>query len=413
MRLTDEERAIQAGEWGACAADALSMQIKTGEFFGAERFVPVRNVHMMGTLESMGNAGYAYFQRLVREGAHGRVQFTSNPRCTDPSTAQVLKQDPSLVAREGELFGMQAKLGAMTVNTCINYQTVYQPHFGEHVAWGDTGTVAYANSILGARTNYESGPAALAAALTARTPAYGFHLDEARISTIHVKVRATMRDIADWGALGGAVGRAVTDYWSAPVLEFDELPQASADDLKHLAASAAAHGSLAMFHVVGVTPEAPTLKAALGGRAAQRTIEIGEAEMKAVYASYAPTDDPVELVVFTAPQASLWEMQRLVELLGGRRVNPKTRMIVTTNEINRAEAERLGYIDALERAGALVVTGTCFYIMYPEKFTEAFGWKRVVTNSAKLANNIGGARYKSVLLRTEDCIEAAVRGAFT
>ncbi len=412
MELTEQERAIRGGEWGKSAAEALEMQIKTGEFFGAKRFVPVGNVHMMGTLESMGNAGYAYFEKLVTEGGRARVALTTNPRCTDPLSAPVLKQDPELVERESQLFGFQAQLGAMTVNTCINYQTVYQPHFGEHVAWGDTGTVAYANSVLGARTNYESGPAALAAALTGRTPAYGFHLDEQRLATVHVKVRAKMRDIADWGALGGAVGRAIMDYWSVPVLEFEEPAQPSADDLKHLAASAAAHGSLAMFQIVGVTPEAPTLRAALGDRSARRTIEIGEAEIAAVYASYAPTNDPVELVVFTAPQLSLFELSRLVELLNGRKVNARTRMLVTTNDMNRKEAERLGYIAALEKAGAVVVVGTCWYIMYPEKMTQAFGWTRVVTNSAKLANNIGGAKYKSVLLPTEQCIEAAIRGAF-
>jgi predicted aconitase len=412
LQLTEEEQAIRAGKWGAAAADVLEMQIKTGDFFGAERFVPVRNVHMMGTLESMGDAGYAFFQRLVREGTHASTTLTTNPRCTDPTTTAVLKQDQKLVAQESDLFDLQAKLGGVTVNTCINYQTIYQPHFGEHVAWGDTGTVAYANSILGARTNYESGPAALAAAITGRTPAYGFHLDEQRVGSVHVRVTARMRDVADWGALGGAVGRAVMDYWTVPVLEFAEPVAPSPDDLKHLAASAAAHGSLAMFHIVGITPEAATLEAALGGRRAAKTLEIGEREMQAVYALYPKTNDPVELVVFTAPQLSLFEMRRLVELLGGRKVHPRTRMIVTTNDINFGEAEKLGYIDALGRAGAVVVRGTCWYIMYPEKMREAFGWTRVVTNSAKLANNIGGARYKSVLLPTTECIEAAVKGAF-
>jgi len=412
MKLTDEEQSIRSGAWGAAAAEALEMQIKTGEFFGAERFVEVKNVHMMGTLESMGDAGYAYFQRLVRDGVHARADFTTNPRCTDPVTAPTLHQDPKLVKQETELFEMQAKLGALRVNTCINYQTVYQPHFGEHVAWGDTGTVAYANSILGARTNYESGPAALCAAITGRTPAYGFHLDEQRIGTVHALVSAEMNDVADWGALGGAIGRAVTDYWTTPVIEFTYPVQRSADDLKHLAACAAAHGSLAMFHIVGITPEAPSREAAFAGRRPKRTLEIGKRELDDVYASYPPTNDPVELVVFTAPQLSLFEMRRLVELLAGRRINPNTRMIVTSNEMNIKEAEGLGYIDALKAAGAVVAQGTCWYIMYPERMTEAFGWTRVVTNSAKLANNIGGARYKSVLLPTERCIEAAVRGAF-
>lgn len=388
------------------------MQIKTAEFFGARRFVPVSNVHMMGTLESMGDAGYAFFQRLVDGGTRAKATVTTNPRCTDPTTAPILRQDEKLVDQEGELFGLQARLGAMTVNTCINYQTVYQPHFGEHVAWGDTGTVAYANSILGARSNYESGPAALAAAITARTPAYGFHLDEQRLATVHVRVTAKMSDVADWGALGGAVGRQILDYWTVPVLEFAEPVNPSADDLKHLAASAAAHGSLAMFHVVGVTPEAPTLRASLGGKPAQRTFDVGEREMQEIYQLYSPTDAPLKLIVFTAPQLSLFEIRQLVELLNGRNVRDGVRMIVTTNEMNLLEAERLGYVDALKGAGAVVVQGTCWYIMYPEKMRDAFGWTHVLTNSAKLANNIGGARYRATLLRTPDCIEAAVRGAF-
>ena len=412
MQLTEEENAILAGEFGAGAARALEMQIRTGEFFGAECFVPVRNVHMMGTLESMGDAGYRYFEELVREGTRASVALTTNARCIDPVAAPVLRQDERLVAREGKLVDLQAQLGAMTVNTCINYQTVYQPHLGEHVAWGDTGTVVYANSVLGARTNYESGPAALAASITGRTPAYGFHLDAQRIATVYVRVRANLRDVADWGALGGVIGRAVLDYWTVPVLDFVEAIDPSPDDLKHLAASAAAHGSLAMFHIVGVTPEAPTLEVALGGRPPARTLDVGDAEIAEIYALYPPTDEPVELVVFTAPQLSLFELRRLTELLRGRKIHERTRMLITTNEMIRSEAQRQGFLSDLERAGALVLQGTCWYIMYPERMTEAFGWTRVVTNSAKLANNIGGARYASVLLRTEECVEAAIRGAF-
>lgn len=412
MQLTDEERAIAGGAWGAGAQRALEMQIRTGEFFGAERFVPVRSVHMMGTLEAMGEAGYRYFQGLVAEGTRLRVPITSNPRCVDPDAAAALRQDPEFVAREGELVDFQARLGTINVNTCINYQSVYQPHLKEHVAWGDTGAVCYANSVLGARTNYESGPAALAAGLTGRTPAYGFHLDHQRLASVHVRVRAHLSDIADWGALGAAVGSEVLDYWTVPVLEFDGPVDPSPDELKHLCASAASHGSLAMLQIVGITPEAPTLDAALGGRKAQRTKEIGDAEIAAVYAQYPVTAEPVQLVVFTAPQLSLFELRKVVELLHGRRVADGTRLLITTNELNRGEAERLGYLAALERAGAMILKGTCWYIMSPERMRDSFGWTRVVTNSAKLANIIGGARYAAVLLPTADCIEAAVAGTF-
>ena len=412
MQLTDEERAIAGGEWGQGAQRAFDMQMRTGEFFGAERFVPVRSVHMMGTLEAMGDAGYRYFQDLVAEGTRLHVPITSNPRCVDPEAAAALAQDPAFVAREGELVEFQARLGTINVHTCINYQTVYQPHLREHIAWGDTGAACYANSILGARTNYESGPAALAAGITGRTPAYGFHLDDQRLATVHIRVSARLSDLADWGALGAAVGEEVLDYWTVPVLEFDHGVDPSSDELKHLCASIASHGSVAMFHIARVTPEAPTLEAALGGKRPVRSAQVGDAEIAARYARYPPTREPVQLVVFTAPQLSLFELRRIVELLRGRRVRQGTRMLITTSEMNRSEAERLGYLAELERAGAMVLKGTCWYIMSPERMREIFGWTRVVTNSAKLANIIGGSRYAAVLLPTEDCVEAAVAGAF-
>jgi hypothetical protein len=412
LQLTEEERSILAGSWGPGARQAFEMQLRVGEFFGAERFVPVRNVHMMGTLEAMGDAGYRYFEEMVRNGTRFKATLTTNSRCVDPVAAPMLRQKPDFVEQEGRLMELQASLGAMTVHTCINYQTVYQPHLGEHVAWGDTGTVCYANSILGARTNYESGPAALAAGITGRTPAYGFHLSENRRATIHARVSARLRDVADWGALGAAVGRAVLDYWTVPVLEFTYPVDPSPDDLKHLCASAASHGSMAMFHIVGLTPEAPTLAAALGGQTAERTIEIGEEEIAAIYGLYPVHAGEVPLVVFTAPQLSLFEMRRILDVLGERKFNPATRVIVTTNDMNRDEAQRLGYLAKLEAAGALVLQGTCWYIMSPERMREAFGWTSVVTNSAKLTNIIGGARYAPVLLRTDECVEAAVRGNF-
>src|SRR5262249_37571475 len=142
----------------------------------------------------------------------------------------------------------------------------YQPHFGEHVAWGDTGTVIYANSVFGARSNFESGPAALAAGLTGRTPAYGFHVDACRRGTLLVDVTAALDDLADWGALGKIVGEPNQDYSAVPVFTGIRRTPTS-DELKHLGCALASYGSMAMFHMVGVTPEAPTVDAAFGGRA--------------------------------------------------------------------------------------------------------------------------------------------------
>ena len=180
MRLTREEERMLRGEMGEAVEQMLRVQLEVGEFFEAERFVPVSNVHMMGDIEVMGDGGLEFLRRMVDLGARCAVNTTTNARCFDFDYVERLNQDPKTAEKEKELISLLRQMGIMTTDTCINYQSLYQPHFGEHVAWGDTGTVIYANSVLGARSNFESGPVALAAALTGRTPAYGFHLDEHR-----------------------------------------------------------------------------------------------------------------------------------------------------------------------------------------------------------------------------------------
>ena len=126
-------------------------------------------------------------------------------------------QDMGEAEKEKELIGRLRRMDVVTTDTCINYQTVYQPHLGEHVAWGDTGTVIYANSVFGARSNFEAGPAALAAGITGRTPEYGFHLDAHRRGSFTVELQATLDDLADWGMVGKLVGEPHQSYFSVPV----------------------------------------------------------------------------------------------------------------------------------------------------------------------------------------------------
>ena len=397
------------GTAGRAAAWALAMQVEVGRFFGADRMVPVQSVHMMGDMEVMGDAGLALLGRLAAEGARFCVPVTTNARCVDFAAAERLLQDPDMVQKERQLIAQLSAIGAIQTDTCINYQTVYQPHFREHLAWGDTGTVIWANSVLGARTNFESGPAAFAAGLTGRTPRYGFHEDRARRGTILVEVDAALNDLADWGALGAAVGRACNDYWQVPVLS-GIAQEPSPDQLKHLGASLASYGSLAMFHMVGVTPEARTLDDAFQGRAPEQRLRIDQAALDAVYDSY-PADRPeIDLVVLTGPQLSLFELRMVAELLDGRRVHGATQLIVTTNRQNFEAARALGYLAAIEQAGGLVLVGVCFYLMAPGAMRERFGWRNVLTNSAKLANIISGYRYHPIFRRTAICIGAAVAG---
>lgn len=407
--LTPEEERMLAGEGGEAVKWAIGMQLEVGRFFGADSLVPVSCVHMMGDMEVMGDAGHELIGRLAREGASFAVPTTTNARCVDFAAAERLMQDPEMVAKERELIGFLKDIGATLTDTCINYQTLYQPHFGEHVAWGDTGTVIYANSVLGARSNFESGPAAVAAGLTGRTPNYGYHLDAHRRGTVLVELATELTDLADWGALGACVGRRINDYWRVPVFaNVTSVP--TCDRLKHLGASLASYGSLAMFHMIGVTPEARTADEAFAGLEPERRITVDAAAIEGVYASYPADREEIDLVVLTGPQLSIFELGQAAELLAGRRVHENSQLIVTTNRQNYAAARSLGYIEAIEKAGGLVLVGVCFYLMAPDEMRRHFGWSNVLTNSAKMANIIGGYRYTPIFRRTPICIEAAVAG---
>ena len=410
MELTREEEAILGGGRGEAARRALEYQIEVGRFWGARRFVPVTSVHMMGDIEVMGDGGLAFLREEAALGARCAVATTTNARCIDFAHRARLGQDASEAQKERELIGCLRAIGVATTDTCINYQTVYQPHFGERVAWGDTGTVIYANSVFGARSNFESGPAALAAALTGRTPEYGFHLDEHRRGTFAVELDAALEDLADWGAVGKLVGEAHQSYWAVPVFHGCRKTP-TADELKHLGAALASYGSMAMFHFVGVTPEAPSLEAALGGSTPSERLAVTDRDLAKVYSSYRLGDGDARLVVFSGPQQSLFEMQRLAALFSGRRVAEGSSCFVTTNGAVLAQSRALGYAGALEQAGVTILEGVCFYILQNlSPMRVANRWTNMVSNSAKIVNIIGAHRFNPILRRTADCVEIACSG---
>jgi len=410
MELSPEERAILGGARGEAPRRALEYQVKVGDFWGAKRFVPVTNVHMMGDIEVMGDGGLQWLKEHAALGARCAVGTTTNARCIDFAHCERLGQDAGEVAKERELIACLRRMDVVTTDTCINYQTVYQPHLGEHVAWGDTGTVIYANSVFGARSNFESGPAALAAAITGRTPEYGFHLDEHRRGSFAVELRARLDDLADWGAVGKLVGEPHQSYTAVPVFHgFHRTP--TADELKHLGAALASYGSMGMFHFVGETPEAPSLEAALGGRAAAERMVITDADLERAYGGYRLGDGDARLVVFSGPQQSLLEMKQLAALFAGRRVQAGASCIVTTNGAVLAQSRALGYAASLEAAGVTILEGVCFYILQnltPMRLANR--WTNMVSNSAKIVNIIGAHRFNTILRRTRDCVDIACTG---
>ncbi len=401
-----------AGEHGAARQWALRHQCEVGDFFDAPDFVPVGQAHVMADTESLGEEGVRWLEGLAALPAgerRVRVPTITDPRGLDFDSYKRLKQTDAMADIEARAIRAFEALGVLMTNTCINYQTILPPVRGEHLAMGDTGVVIYSNGVMGARSNFEGGPSALAAGLTGRTPRYGYHLDAHRAGTRHFSVARQPRDFADWGALGGIVGRITNSYWEVPVVSgIDRAP--NSDELKHFGAALASFGSVALFHMPGVTPEAPTLDAAFQGRPVPVATTIGEPEFASFYAGYAAKGDKVDVVVFGAPQLSLLEVEKLAVLLDGRRINASTALVITTSPEIKFAADRMGLTGRIEDAGGIVAAGICFYQSYAREMAEANGWHRLVTNSAKLVNIIGGYGYQPTLASTEHCIDSAVAG---
>jgi predicted aconitase len=407
MKLNDEETDILAGKMGVVSQQALQHQIKVGEFFGAKDFVPVTQAHLMADTESLGEAGVRWLEGLAATGdrrGHVRIPTITDPRGTDFAHADLLGQTSAMLDLERRAIAAFVKLGVAMTNTCINYQTIQAPTRNEHVAFGDTGVVIYSNSICGARSNFEGGPSALAAGITGRTPRYGFHLPEMRRATLRIHVDFTPKSLNGWGALGGVIGRIAGNYWAVPVIEGIEGAPRS-DQLKHFGASMASFGSIALFHLLGLTPEATQLSdvAASG----LPSLRVTKADVDALQNSY-HTDDQVDVVVFSAPQLSLYELSDLAELCEGRHFTVP--LLAITSPQVKPDADRMGYTERIESAGGSVLSGMCFYQSYAREISEANGWKRLATNSAKLVNILGGYGYRPMLASMEACVDAAVSG---
>ncbi|HZZ91893.1 MAG TPA: aconitase X catalytic domain-containing protein [Usitatibacter sp.] len=407
MKLNSEESAMLAGELGPVPKLAIEHQVKVGEFFGARDFVPVTQAHIMADTESLGESGVKWLEMLAatRKGERTvRIPTITDPRGTDFTKAKQLKQADWMVDLERRAVAAFEKLGVSMTDTCINYQTVLAATKGEHVAFGDTGVVIYSNSVCGARSNFEGGPSALSAGLTGRTPRYGFHLDKHRRATLHVRTSCTPESLNDWGALGGVIGRLAGNYWDVPVIEgIDRAP--TSDELKHFGAAMASFGSVALYHLAGITPEASRLADVAGD--SMRRHRVGRAEVEALQGSYA-VDKKVDVVVFSAPQLSLFELRRLAELCDGRKF--RLPLLAVTSPQVKPDSDRFGYTRRIEAAGGTVFAGMCFYQSYAREIAEANGWKRLATNSAKMVNILGGYGYVPMLASMEDCVDAARTG---
>ena len=412
MKLSELEQAMLAGGLGEPRRRAIEQQIEVGRFFDAEDFVEISQVHLMADTESLGEAGVAFLEQLAdypEDERRVRAPTVTDPRGIDLCAYKRLNQQERWATLERRTIEAFQRLGILLTNTCINYQTIQPPVRGEHLAFGDTGSVIYANSVCGARSNFEGGPAALAAALTGRTPRYGYHLDRHRRGTHLFEVSERPRDLSDWGALGAVIGQRTGSYWAVPVLTGIQGSPTS-DELKHFGAALASYGSVPLFHMVGVTPEAADVTELFDGQLPTPTL-ITAADITGFYETLGRHAQRVDVVVFAAPQLSLLEMRQVADLLRGRHVHPQTSLLVATSPEIKSAADRMGITETIEQAGGIVLQGVCFYQMYARETGEANSWKRLLSNSAKLVNIIAGYGYEPVLARTEQCVDAAIKGS--
>lgn len=384
MYLTDEETQMLEGGKGPAVQKAMQILVALGEGFGAERMLEVNNVHMAGSSVLVAEeAGTRWVEDMREQGGKFITRVTTNPTAVDPTQWESIGIPESDSVLQTRLTDAYAGMGANTCNTCIPYLVGNSPRLGEHMAWGESSAVVYANSVCGARTNREGGPSGMASALTGRTPAYGFHLTENRYGKILIKVEVPLKDMTDYGTLGCFAGKIAGQ--DTPV--FVGVPSTpTLEDLKALSAALASSGAVSMFHAVGVTPEAPTLEAAFGGKDPEKVLVFDEAEKQKIEAFLnKEPSDLVDWILVGCPNASVQEIREVAEALQDKKVHDGVALWVTTAGAMYAMAERMGYIKTIEDAGGVVVRETCPFLARSRVIAPKMGYKTLTTNSAKMA----------------------------
>ncbi len=386
MYLTKEEERMLEGEYGNVVARCMKLLVKLGEKFGAERMVEVRSVQIAGvSYKNIGDPGLEFLEGFANEGAKVKVTSFMNPAGMPMEGWEEIGIPSDFAEKQKRVIEAFRKMGVIVASTCTPYLAGMLPRFREHIAWSESSAVAFSNSVVGARTNREGGPSALAAAITGRTPYYGFHLDENRNPNFVVRVDAELKSISDYGALGCVVGKAK----GKGVPYFTGIKHAGIDELKSLGASLAAYGAVALFHVEGITPEAR--KGCVDVENVEETIDVGEKELKEAYEAMSSELEDVELIAVGCPHASINEIREICELLKGKKL--KVPMWIFTSQAVKSIAKRAGISEELEKAGAKLIEDTC-PVVAP---LDVLGIKKVAVNSGKAAFYLPNTNKQMVL----------------
>jgi len=414
LELTERDRALLAGEDGPAAALAMRLVVRLAEVQDASRLIDVESAHIDACLYH-GQAGLDLAERLAADGGRVVVPTTLNISSLDLLHPELVRSDPEERRAGRALMDAYVAMGARPTWTCAPYLLPgSRPAFGTHVAWGESNAIVFANSVLGARTDRYGDFTDIACALTGRAPFVGLHRDEHRRAEVVIDVRTvTGRGVGD-ELVPVLVGHVVGDRVGTRVPAILGLDGIDEDGLRQLGAAAASSGAVGLFHVVGVTPEAPSLADAIGGdaaaarRAEDARIVVTDDDLAVAAAELRhDTGRPFAGASIGTPHASLAEVRRLAATLAGRRIHPDVELAVSMGRDTLAELEMDGTTAMLAAAGVTVVTDTCTYITPTLRRADGL----YLTNSGKWAyyapGNIG---VDVIVAPLEVCVEACVEG---
>jgi hypothetical protein len=392
MILTREEEGMLAGEEGRATQKAMQILVALGKIYDAERLVRVSSVQVSGvSYKNLGDAGLEFLSELAMDG-RARVKTTLNPAGMSLTDWESQGIDRGFAEKQLEVVDAYRRLGLEISCTCTPYLAGNEPRFGQHIAWGESSAVAFANSVIGAMTNREGGPSALAASLTGRTPLYGLHLKENRVPTLAVDVNVPLKTPEDFSAAGYFVGKVAKD--GIPL--FRGVEKADLEELKALSAALASSGGVAMFHIDGVTPESEQ-----DFSVAERvTFTPRDLDETCALLNDGGTPD---FVAVGCPHCSLGELAVLAGLLRGRKVRREF-WICCSREVRR-QSDEAGYSKWIEGSGAKFATDTCM-VVAP---VEELGYRVIATNSAKACHYLRNAGLRVRFLPLEECVMEAVR----
>ncbi|MBC7263199.1 MAG: aconitase X catalytic domain-containing protein [Chloroflexi bacterium] len=410
--LSEKDRAMLDGKYGEAARLAMSILVRMAEVYGATEMMDVTQAHIDGC-GLMSESGLEFAETLAAHGGRVSIPTTLNMIPLDLQNWRQFGIPEDFAAKAIRLAKAYTDMGCIPTWTCAPYQGYLTPRFGQQIAWAESNAIVYANSVLGARTNRYGDYMDICAAITGRVPKYGLHLKHNRKGQILLRLvdiePAVLQDDTFYPALGHLIGTLAQD--KIPVIE-GLPPGATSDQLKALGAAAASSGAVALFHAIGVTPEASTLEEAFQGDAPERVIDIHSSDLLAARADLSTAEEGARLdwVVLGCPHFSFTEFERLAELIRahkGRSVHPNVKFLIISNQVAYSLLQRSDLMDVLMDFGVRITLDTCVFHT-PIIPSDA---KVLMTNSGKCAYYAPGELGLQVAFGSmADCVRSAVEG---